>query len=207
MKTRKSLFSLVLAVLLLFSSVSLSACSSKPSLSSVREEYIRLIEASADINDVLWGNGLPVYEADSEEARALALYEEENPPYLLVKEDSPYLSVSAIKAAAENVYSLSYLSGIYEQLFDGYTVDGIHYNYARYIEKDLGLYKSSQTEQIISEKRVYDYSTMKIVSPSRKNYVNVSVVSWLLSAPEDTLTVQLSFLYQNNRWYLDSPTY
>ena len=69
------------------------------------------------------------------------------------------------------------------------------------------LYQSSVKETITKEERIYIYSTMKIVRPSNKEYVNVEIQSYLESTPDKIETDRLSFLYEDGNWYLDTPTY
>ena len=130
--------------------------------------------------------------------------------------DSAYDSISSIKAAAEKVYSREYLADLYEMLFDGTSIEnsvtGVVVMKPRYIEHsdDLGtvyLMKSNTYDPLISEKRVFDFSTAEIVRRSNKNFVTIEIDSYLESKPEERLTIKLTMTKQNGEWLLDSATY
>ena len=49
-----------------------------PTLESVRDELIMRIENSKDVNEIFWGEGLPVIPIGSELAKEMGLYSEYN---------------------------------------------------------------------------------------------------------------------------------
>ena len=206
---RKSRFAsgFLAVVMLVISLGALCSCATEPPLlEDVREEYIALIEASAEINAFLFGAGLPVYERDGSEESA-TVYDgmiETLDNYEFVREESKYLSISAMKEAAERVYSADYLESAYMMAFDGYSDEIAGVTTARYIEWDGWLYKSISYEPLISETRTFNYDTMKIVKPSRGEYVNVSIES---SLGAEKLVITLAFTLTENGWRLDTPTY
>ena len=61
-------------------------------------------------------------------------------------------------------------------------------------------------EPLITETRHYRFDTITIVKPSRADYVNFTVDSYLESAPEDILNVRLSIVLEDGVWKLDAPT-
>ena len=134
--------------------------------------------------------------------------------YDYVRYDGKYGSIEQIKAAAEQVYSADYLASVYNSMFIGSaaaadTVDGLM---ARYIEYDHGdgtvsLMRSNTFEALITEVRQYDFSTAQIIEPANREYITISVESYLPSAPEQRLTVKLSMILQDGVWMLDSATY
>ena len=135
--------------------------------------------------------------------------------YDYVRTDSGYLSIVAIKEAAALVYSAEYLESLYTMMFDG--AAGITENseilmarYMEYTDPDTGevrLMKSNTFEPLVTEKRLYDFSTAKIVRPKNKKYVTVQIESYLESSPDDRLTVKLGLKLQNGEWMLDGATY
>ena len=145
-----------------------------------------------------------------------SFYDEDDPAdYDIVRFDEIYRSVEEIKEAAEKVYSAEYLEALYETLFVGTAaVDGhVSGRSARYIEYadaedgTITLMKSNTYEPLITETRMYDFSTAKMVRPSNGKYVNIEVESYLPSAPENRLTVRLSMILQDGVWMLDNGTY
>ena len=60
---KKRIITIILAVILLLSATTLfSSCSKPPEYAEIEDRFIELVEASYEINKVLFGNGLPTYE-------------------------------------------------------------------------------------------------------------------------------------------------
>ena len=144
-------------------------------------------------------------------------YTESSPEgYDYVRFDGDITSIDQIKDLAERVYSKAYLEDIvYETLFigaispEGTELDNLN---ARYAEKDdtvtgRVLMKSNTYDVVSSEKRIFKYDTAKIVRPSNKKTVNVTMDTYLESAPDEIVSVRLTLIMQDGEWYLDSPTY
>ena len=100
-------------------------------------------------------------------------YEDDDPSdYDYVRLDAPYQTVSQIKEAAEKVYSPEFLASHYDVLFVGTAglTDSVTGLSARYIERadDEGatyLMQSNTYEALITERRIYDFSTVEMVRP------------------------------------------
>jgi hypothetical protein len=206
----KKIFSIltVIAMLLTFSSCSRSQ---PPELESVKPRIIELIEASYEINEIIFGNGLPVYKRGSEIAEEKHMYDndDEFEKYDFVSEKSPYLSILQIKSAAEAVYSEAYITPLYDVLFVGVSTGNIeNMLYARFLETDTWFFQYTDIESVLPGKRIYDYSTMKLVKPSNASYINVEMTSWLEGEEDEKIKVRISLILQDDgKWYLDSPTY
>ena len=135
--------------------------------------------------------------------------------YDYVRVDAKYLSISAIKEAAEQVYSKDYLSAIYLGLFEGTAINddaSLKNLSARYYEHaddygSVSLMKSNTYEPLITEKRIFDLSTAEIVRPKRHNFVTIKIESYLESQPQNRETVKLTMILQDGVWMLDSATY
>ena len=174
----------------------LTSCSQPPKVEDVRDEIAALIEASHEINDIFYGEGLPV------DTTLSSGYEK----FHVVSASSPYRSLSEIRTAAEKVYSAEYMSAIYEMMFSGHydSVSG-SIQQARYWETNGNLLKLiDSTVYLTGEPRSYDYSTMKIVKPSRADYIKFEIMS---EKNGEQLLVRLSAVLTENGWRLDSPTY
>ena len=149
--------------------------------------------------------------------------------YDYVRMDCEYQSLEAIQKLAESVYTQGYLKGdnykegdmayggVYAAMFDGFTM-GTEIVYARYRIDDSidGFYllKSNKFEPYFTEHTTYDYSTMKIVRPSKAEHVNVEIVAngryldyenFEVKTGEHTVT--LTFVFEGGEWRLDTPTY
>lgn len=144
-------------------------------------------------------------------------YTESSPEgYDYVTIESEIRSIEQIKELSEKVYSKAYLEDIvYETLFigavspEGTDLDSLSARYVEYDDAELGtvLMKSNTYEKVSSEKRIFKYDTAKIVRPSNKKTVNVTMDTYLESAPDDIVSVRITLIMQDGEWYLDSPTY
>lgn len=143
-------------------------------------------------------------------------YDNEDPyDYDYVRTDVGYLTIEDIKKAAARVYSAEYLEAIYLTMFDGAAgvTEGSQILSARYMEytdPDTGevwLMKSNTFDPLVTEKRLYDFSTAKMVRPKNGKFVTIEIESYLESAPESRLTIKLGLRLQNGEWMLDSATY
>ena len=294
----KKIISVIICVILLIPTF--SSCSRKPELSALLPRLEELINEAEEVNEILFGEGLPVYEHiedpmnnlifhtekttdengkeieisyyyyvvpdsryeykiiafrkseaptssytyvrvvnEPEEKGVLVykhektkiyayllegyiepeyeyFYTEEDPEdYDYVRAESKYQSISAIKEAAEVVYSKDYLDSLYESLFDGTVVQAgttLTSNTARYMEYSdedgsISLMQSNKYEPLVTEKRIYDLSTASIVRPKNGKFVTIELESYLESKPDERLTVRLTMVLQDGEWYLDSGTY
>lgn len=139
--------------------------------------------------------------------------------YDYVSDSSSYHSIEQIKAAAEQVYSMDYLESIYETLFTGadnsdenVNLDVLSARYIEYLPTESAssaayLMQSNKYPPLVTEKRIFDFSTAKVVRPGSKNLVNIEVETYLESSPENRLTVRVTMVKQDGVWYLDSGTY
>jgi hypothetical protein len=205
MKNR--LFSLFLALILLLAPLSLSGCSSPPpELHQVYDIVVDLVERSYAANDLLYGYGLPTIDINSRWGELNYIYSENDyADYEYVMELSPYVSISAIKDELESVYSEEFLDSYYQSLFEGFVSSG-HVFRARYRETEDWLYQDIDNKPLITWQRIYDYSTMKIVRPSRGDYVSLSIDTHL-EGGDEILPVTIAILWQDGEWRLDSATY
>lgn len=142
-------------------------------------------------------------------------YDDEDPSdYDYVRLDAEYQTVNQIKAAAEKVYSPEFLASHYDILFVGTAgiTSGVTGLSARYIERtdDEGatyLMQLNTYKPLITERRIYNFSTVEMVRPSNKKYVTLELDSYLESDPNEIERVRVSMQLVDGQWYLDSPTY
>ena len=285
---KNKIFSKIVAILLVFTTLAaLSSCAA-PKLEDVKETFVSLIEASLEVNEILFGEGLSVYEphrfdkelgvyysiyttkADgklcayydndakvyvvlrygakdesgelvySDAEKEIYLYKTDlefvdnadgltgyTPPagYHYVRLDERCTSVSEISAMAYKVYSEDYLRDIFSMMIGDEGSLAITGDIsAKYCETTIGrgdeLQKvlmradASTVKPMMTERRVYDYDTMKILKNSRKNFVAIEISSYgdYVDLESETVktgwsTVRLSFIKENGKWKLDSPTY
>ena len=210
----KKIIVALLALVIL--TVSLVSCSSKPpALNEVKDELVALVEASYEINDIFFGEGLATYERGGEFDKEHHLYNENDTEYAYyeyVTEDSEYIFTEQIKWAAQKVYTADYLKGVYTMAFDGYADENTgEVATARYLDANgwLVKYAFGETDpfNILPGKRVYDFDTMEIVKPSTAKYLNVAIDSHLEGEEDEILRITLRFKLTEDGWRLDSPSY
>ena len=135
--------------------------------------------------------------------------------YDVIRLDEKFNSIATIKEAAEKVYSKSYLDSIYETLFTGVMISDdtssglLTARYVEYEDKNGNIWfmMSNTYEPLVSEKRVFDVSTAKIVRGSKAKRVRVEMETYLESKPDEKMTVTINLALENGVWYLDSGTY
>lgn len=210
----KKIIVALLALVIL--TVSLVSCSGKPpALNEVKDELVALVEASYEINDIFFGEGLATYERGGKFDKEHHLYDENDTEYAYyeyVTEDSEYVFAEQIKWAAQKVYTADYLKGVYTMAFDGYADENTgEVATARYLDANgwLVKYAFGETDpfNILPGKRVYDFDTMKIVKPSTAKYLNVAIDSHLEGEESEILRITLRFKLTEDGWRLDSPSY
>lgn len=207
----KKIISLCLAVLMLATALlPMSACASKPpELEDVYDRLVYLIENAHEVNVVMFGAGLPVYPRDTDEEALLhryyGFYEDGRE---FVTAYSKFGNLESIKAAVAEVYGEEYRNSVFEGLFTGYASDVVSDSVlpARYSEDETRMYQNSNVTPLVTGTRVYDYATMKIVSPSRGDYLIVEISSYAENKPDEWVTIDLSFVFENGNWYLDGPS-
>ena len=142
-------------------------------------------------------------------------YNENDPSdYDYVRYDQEIQSINQIKTMAEQVYSAEYLEGIYESMFVGTvgatdSVVGLSARYMEYMDEEgvTCLMESNTFKPLISETRLFDFSTAEIVRPANKKFVTIEIDSYLESNPQSIQRIRLSMVLQDGVWMLDSATY
>lgn len=188
----------VLLITLVFT-LSLCACNN----SGVPEEELaktagQLIEASYEINEIFYGDGLEVDEGTSvieyEDAAATG-------NYCRVTDDCPYRSIDEIKAAAEKVFTEEYLSDIYESAFEGNDILRPRYgtDSQGYLTRDITLGSPKQT----GEWTEWDISSIKIKKANGSAAV-FSVTGTYRGQKDDEV---MQMIKTTDGWRLDSSTY
>lgn len=194
----------------------LPGCSSKaPALSEIYDRVVELVEASYEMNEIFYGDGLPYYD------RELSIYssmysdfatEGYTKDYNIVSDLAKFHSVEEIKLAAEQVYSRELLEEVvYPSAFTGLLVSGAsgsQYVNARYVQSDTDFYiYAGESGLNAPTPLVYDYASMQIVRPSNGERVLVSMTAWEEDSPESPTAVTLTLTRsEDGVWLLDSLT-
>ena len=187
---------------------SCSASESAPEIDEVYDRLVQVIEASHDVNVLLFGAGLPVYpRGDAEDALVHRYYGMSDESIEYVTPYAKYGSIAEMQTAIAAVYSTEYRESLYESLFTGYAAGEMSVIMpARFSEDDRFLYMSRYVDPLVSGVRVYDYARMEITEYSHASRLRVAIPSYTEDRPDEWKTVYLSFVYENGDWYLDSPS-
>ena len=193
------------------SAVGLASCSASepaPDMDQVYDRLVQVIEASHEVNVLLFGAGLPVYpRGDAEDELVHRYYGVADNGQQFVTPYAKYASIAEMQAAIAAVYSTEYRESLYESLFTGFAADEMSVVMpARFSEDERFLYMSQYVDPLVDGVRVYDYASMEIVSYSHSSRLRVSINSYTEDDPEEWKRVYLSFVYENGDWYLDSPS-
>ena len=199
-------------VVLVVSCVLLFQCNAAPEIEDIYDRMVYLLESSQDVNALIFGCGLPVWEDDSEYVEFEHIYH--NLPtarnYEIVMPNAKYHSVDQIKEAIQEIYSQQYIDDVLNgAIFDGFAVSdsigGSIVGVARYYEEGMYLWQSKEFRVTPYEgMRIYDYSTMQVRSLGKTDRCVVTVDSWLEDTPDQVENIEILITLQNGQWYLDN---
>ncbi len=203
----------ILLVLILCTGVvcSTTSCSRKdppPALEDVYDRLVTVIEASHEVNVLLFGAGLPVYPRGTAEDELIHRYFSVTDNGMeFITPYAKFKSIIEMEMAISAVYSMEYRKSLFDTLFTGYADTGMTVVMpARFHEDERYIYQNKYVNTLVDGVRVYDYAGMEIIEKdSNSTYIRVSIPSYSEKYPEWT-TVRLSFIYENGDWYLDSPS-
>lgn len=208
---KKMIAGALAVVVLVVSGVLLFQHNSAPRVEDIYDRMVYLIESSQEVNALIYGCGLPVWEDDSEYVEFMHVYYGLEPArhYEIVTPNAKYFSVNQMKEAIEKIYSKEYLDEvIYRSIFDGYAIEdgvgGSVVGVARYYEEGNYLWQSKEFKTFYTGMRVYDYSTMQVRSLGKTDRCVVTLNSWLEDSPDQVETVEILIALQDGEWYLDN---
>ena len=209
---KKFIAGVLAVVVLVVSCVLLFQCNAAPRIEDIYDRMVYLLESSQDVNALIFGHGLPVWEDDSEYVAFEHIYH--NMPtarnYEIVMPNAKYHSLDQIKEAIQSIYSQQYIDDVVNgSIFDGFAVSdsigGSVVGVARYLEEDVYLWQSKEFRVTPYEgMRIYDYSTMKVRSLGKTDRCVVTVNSWLEDTPDQVENIEILIAKQDGQWYLDN---
>ena len=205
---KRILLILLVVVIVLMASCCDAPRDPAPEIDEVYDRLVQVIEASHEVNVLLFGAGLPVYtRGDAEDELVHRYYGMADESREFVTPYAKYNSIADMQAAIAAVYSTEYRESLYESLFTGYAADEMSVMMpARFSEDDKFLYMSKYVDPLVKGVRVYDYASMEIVEYSHASRLRVSIMSYTEDHPDVWKKVYLSFVFENGDWYLDSPS-
>ena len=205
---KRILLILLVVIIVLMASCCDASRDPAPEIDEVYDRLVQVIEASHEVNVLLFGAGLPVYpRGDAEDELVHRYFGMSDESREFVTPYAKYDSIADMQAAIASVYSTEYRESLYESLFAGYAADVMSVMLpARFSEDDKSLYMSKYVDPLVDGVRVYDYASMEIVEYSHASRLRVSIMSYTEDRPEEWKRVYLSFVFENGDWYLDSPS-
>ena len=148
----------ILMVLLIVGTTACCAASRDPApeLDTVYDRLVQVIEASHEVNVLLFGAGLPVYpRGDAEDELVHRYYGVVDNGQEFVTPYAKYNSIADMQAAIAAVYSTEYRESLYESLFTGYAADEMSVVMpARFSEDERFLYMSKYVDPLVDGVRV-----------------------------------------------------
>lgn len=207
----KRILSVCFACLMLMGAcLTMPSCGTKPpDIEDVYDRLVECIEEAHEVNVLLFGEGLPVYDRDSrEEALIRRYYGVADNGLEYVSIYTKYASLDEMKAAVERVYSKAYRESLLETVFTGFASDMVGGSIlpARYSQDEKGMYQNKNVKPLVTGVRVYDYAAMEIVSPSNATSIKVELPSYSEKNPDQWVILDLTFVYEDGNWYLDGPS-
>ena len=189
--------------------VGLCSCTSKPpALEEVKDEFTALIEASYEINGIIFGDDMETYGRDDEEVIANGVYY--NVPdglynYEFLTENNKYQTADEIREPTQKGYSEDYISSVLDSCFNGFMDEnGDEAVQPKYLNYTGKLMLNREYEVYVKGDRRYDFDTMEITKPSSGKIVNVTIDA---IDGEERTSARLTFVLQDGQWRLDGPTY
>ena len=209
---KKVIAGVLALVVLAVSGVLVFQYAAAPEIEDIYDRMVYLIETSQDVNALIYGCGVPVWEDDSEFVDFEHIYygsENTAEAYEIVMPNAKYLSIQQMKEDLEMIYSKAYLEEVvYNAIFDGYAISdnagSSAVSVARYYEEDVYLWQSKDYKTHFTGIRVYDYSTMQVRSLGKTDRCVVTINTWLEDSPDQVENIRILIALQDGEWYLDN---
>ena len=182
----------------------------------IGEALAELIPASLPLNEIYFGEGLPLAGEDERIKQFFDSFNvnESASSYYPVSEECEYQDIDELKAAALAVYSPDYCEYLFTMAFSGISDtfnEGTEEEfsttalYARYLELSGVLTKRVlEEDDIIETNRTYDVTDFQVII-NREEFVTVEVQSYVDGVKD--LKIEVKLVMTENGWRLDSPTY
>ena len=183
---------------LVFAISAFAGCASEEQKAEIMQAFNELYPKSAEINAIIYGQGLPASETFTEEELAAL----PSPHYVPVADNSPYTTESALKAAILAVYSEDYYNDVLKYTaFEGYGESGSEPP-PRYKEVDgvLHINIKAITYDIKGKRIVEEASVRKVTS-------GVATIKTPYELNGERSDKILTMIYTEAGWRFDDPTF
>ncbi len=204
----KRILALILALITLFSTLTLTSCNRKYNEDEVLEAAKKLLKTAEMLNIVYYGSGIEFF--DSEEG--IGYYRKANPQHL---ETLGFSTISELKEITSRTFSEKYCATINSTVLSALRDDTTVVSNARYYQaqdektgEPTHIMVHSKYTPLFKSSIVYDYDSMR-VEGSKKEKVNLTVKATVTSAEglSQITTVTVTLVEEENGWRIDNPTY
>ena len=192
-------------IILIFMSVimllSLVSCTKAELITDTEAQQIliSLIPKAEEINEIIWGKGLPIEPGQDEALKTVTAAQ-----YRTVATDAPYQSTEELKTAIAEVYSDAFIANtVNYTCFEGADdalEDTEAQMYPRYKDNDAGVLIVDITNPGFEITTKIDPASAKVVSAESDNKQTVEVET-------NSGKIKIVIVKQENGWRLDTPTY
>ncbi len=204
MKSLKALLKSLLCIMLVsIIGTGLCSCGTRVTDEGAKNVVNGLVKKSYDLNRIYFGTGLKYTDSD----------EYKDSKYAPVSEEEKIQNSTDLREETNKVFSEEYSKSILTMaLFGATSGDGETALFARYVEKDglLTVYKNYKPlvlkdgQLVPSEKdfEINEYDLTKtVVTKNSRNFIEATITSL------DGDTINITIVYEDNGWRIDSPTY
>jgi len=208
---KKIAFSAISALMI----VSMTSCGASYTDEEVMDAVLTLVPMSIELNDIYFGEGLPISDNREDVERFYGMFESDITAvnYHPVAKDCKYQTDKENREATEAVFSDQYCEYLFELAFKGISTvfnEGTEEEhvqtaaYARYIQNgDILTVRLDLPYTAMELNRVYDFS--KAVITSKKS--NYAVVTVPTEKNGESLEIDLKLVLTEDGFRLDTPTY
>lgn len=206
---RGAVKSLLSAILIIAISLSIISCDRSYDEEEVKSAAKSLIESSAVLNEIYWGEGIAYVENESTSNGA---YYEANCVYL---NEYGFTTLEELKEMTRAVFSAEYCEIIFSTTLSSvYDEDELQI-YARYYQKYTDEYMTkpecimvySLAVPLVKGKAEYQLDTLEVIG-SEDETVFVSVLATVsCDGKTQTQILKIGLIEQKDGWRLDTPTY
>ena len=208
MKGLKKIVSLALAVLMLFTTLSLTSCNRKYDEEEVITAAKELLQRAEMLNTVYYGSGIKYLETDD----GIGSYEKADTTHL---SELGFSTIDELCEITENTFSVKYCNILYTTILSPLRNDGTLVSPARYYQvsdEETGepthIMVYSDFTPMLTSRITIDYSTLR-VEGSEKEKVIVLVSAILTNETGECQSTELKIFLveEENGWRIDSPFY
>ena len=204
----KRAVSLVLSVLMLASTLLITACNRKYDEAEVLEVGESLMRRAEVLNFVYYGSGIEYFDKDDSTSR----YRSANPEHL---KTLGFSTLEELMKMTEEVFSVGYTNTVYSTVLSTLRDDTTVVSYARYYQaydeqtnEPTEIMVFSNYPYAMKGRIEYDYATLR-VEGSKKEKVKLLIDATVFNeaGQSQKTTVTISLVEEENGWRISNPTY